>query len=106
MRREDRGSVGEGLEVAAGGADGAETTDEFDTRPLFHFFRFAQEDCADLSGTVDVGATTGVQVEVANINQSQLFANCRRNLADSHSPRLVGSSEADLDGTVLGDDLV
>ena len=100
------GGIGERLEVAAGGADGAQAADEFDAHALFHLLSLAQQDRADLPGAADVGATAGVQVEVADVDETQLFAHRRRNLADSHGARFVGSGEANFDRTVFGDDLV
>src|SRR5215467_6942348 len=35
---------------------------------VLHLFRLAQQDSADLTGTHDMGATAGSQIEVANIN--------------------------------------
>src|ERR1017187_10494571 len=51
-------------------------------------------------------ATAGVQIEIANVDETQLLAHCRRNLANPHASRFLGSSETNLQRTIFGDDLV
>ena len=102
----DGSGVGQGLEVAASGDDCTQTADEFHAHTLLHLFGLAQQYGANLPGAADVGASAGVQVEVADVDEAQLFADGGRNLADSHGARFVGSGEANLDGTVFGDDFV
>ena len=80
--------------------------DELDAHALPHFFCFAQQDRADLSGAAHVGSATGVQVEVADVDQPQLLALGRRNFAHAHGARFVWRGKTNLDRAVFGDDLV
>src|ERR1035441_7135663 len=49
-------------------------------------------------------ATAGVQIEIANVDEPQLLAHCRRNLANPHASRFLGSSETNLQRTIIAED--
>src|SRR5580704_16810070 len=74
VRREQRISFGQRLQVMAGGGDGAQSTNKLYSHTLLYFLGVTQQNGSDLSRAADMRATTGVQVEVANIDQPQFLA--------------------------------
>ena len=106
MRRETRRRFGQGLEIVPRRADRAQAADEFHAHSLFHLFGLAQQDRTNLPCTAHVSAAAGVEVEVANVDQTQPLAFSSRNLPDAHGSCLLRSSEANLHRTILGDDLI
>ena len=97
---------GEGLEIAARSADGAQSADKLHANALLHFLRLAHQNAANLTGAAHVGSATGVQIKIADIDESQLVALSRRDFADTHCPRFIRRRKANLDRTIFRDDLV
>ena len=106
MRRIDRRCLGQSLKVFPRYGDRAQTTNELHAHSLFHLLGLAQKNRAYLACAVHVGSAACVQVKVANVDQTQLFASRWRNLADSHGLRFFRRGVANLDGTFFGDNFI
>ncbi len=74
----------------SGGRNRAITAHKLDPETGLHLFGFAQQHRPNLPGAMHVGASAGSQVEVANINEPQLFPFQRRQL---RTPRASASSK-------------
>src|ERR1035437_9461887 len=106
VRRKERGAFGERGEVSARGRHSALPGDEFDAPSLTNFFGFAQQNTGNLSGLRDVRAAAGRDIEVADVDEAEFVALGGREFAQAKLPCFVARHEADVDGTVLEDDLV
>ena len=106
VRRKERSGFGERGKIVARGGDGALSGNEFDPVSLAHFFRFAQQEAANLSSVGDVGTTAGGEIEIMNIDEAQLIALRGWKFAQAKVRSFVASHEAYVNGTIFDDDFV
>ncbi len=74
--------------------------------PCLHFLDLAQQDAANLAGASDVRTAASGKIEIAHLNQPQLVALRRRQLAQTQFSSFFLGHETNLDGTVLGNHFV
>src|SRR5712692_8177322 len=83
--------------------DGSLSADELHTPSLTNFLYLAQQDASNLSRHAYVRAAAGRQIEIVNVNQTQLVFLYRRYLAQPEIARLCQRDETDIHLPVFQD---
>ena len=92
--------------IAAGRVHRAQAADKLHTHALFHFFNFAQQDAADLSGGANVCAAARSQIKIGDIDQPKVAGLFRWKLAQPELPGFFQRNKANTDRTVFSDDFI
>src|SRR5690349_22629395 len=106
MRREQRGSVGQGYKVPAGSGDGTLARHKFHSVALADFLRLAKQNASDLSRLPDVRATTRGNIEVVDVDQSEFIALRSRYLPQPEPLCFPARDKTDIHRPILQDDFV
>src|SRR5690349_4133742 len=106
MSREQARSLRQRQIVFSRGSHSAHAAYELNAPSLTHALNLAQEDTANLPGSLHVRAATSCEIEIRNVDQAKLCFVHDRNLAQAERLSFVLTHELDGYGTILLNDLI